>query len=366
MKNFSHIFGSAPGVNLSRSNPENRYTDAWFSKNSVRDFWHRKHLITRAWERQFLQLLVIFFLVLQVNTTNAANPPHLTFEAPESLQPVAKRLETMGWPYYSYAMELAGLAHAGPGIRVYVVPDTSELGAQLPPWVSGFANGEMSAIVLFAERVHSYPARAIEDLLVHEVAHILNYRAARGRAIPRWFDEGIATIAARTWDIEDRARLIWAVGKKEEFSLERVNAFFRGNASTARRGYSLSAGFVRDLIQEHGPNTPAKILRLVAQDVPFSIAFLQVVALTLDEAAATFVERQSVWLRWVPLATSDFMLWMGISLLAFVAFGMHLQRRRAQRRQQVEEDDDDGDFEFDYGELEQPSKREWDDRWQDR
>ena len=273
----------------------------------------------------------------------------------------------MGWPYYSYAMELAGLAHPGPDIRVYVVPETSELGAQLPSWVSGYAVGEASTIVLFAQRVHSYPARAIEDLLVHEVTHILNYRAARGREIPRWFDEGIATIAARTWDIEDRARLIWAVGARDEFSLERVNTFFRGNAPTARRGYSLSAGLVRDLIQEHGQNTSARILRLVAQDVPFPIAFRQIVALTPNQAAAAFVERQSVWLRWVPLLTSDFMLWMGISVLAFVAFGMHLQRRRARRRRQAAEeaewDDDPG---FDYGELEQPTEREWDDRWQDR
>ena len=273
----------------------------------------------------------------------------------------------MGWPYYSYAMDLAGLAHPGPAIRVYVVPETSELGAQLPSWVSGFANGEMSTIVLFAERVHSYPARAIEDLLVHEVAHILNHRAARGREIPRWFDEGIATIAARTWDIEDRARLIWAVGKKDEFSLDRVNTFFRGNAPTARRGYALSAGFVRDLIQEHGPNAPARILRLVAQDVPFPIAFRQIVTLTPDQAAAAFLERQSMWIRWVPFFTGDLMIWMGISVLAFVAFGVHIRRRRARRRQQAEEEEeDDDDFGFDYGELEQPTETEWDDRWRDR
>ena len=366
MKNGSRIFGISPVSNRGSAESENRHADTGFSKDALGNFGHGKHLITRAWERQFLQFLVILCLLIQPNPLNAANPPHLIFEAPKSLQPVAKRLKTMGWPYYSYAMELAGLVHPGPAIRVYVVPETSEVGAQLPSWVSGFANGEMSTIVLFAERVHSYPARAIEDLLVHEVAHILNHRAARGRAIPRWFDEGIATIAARTWDIEDRARLIWAVGEKDEFSLDRVNTLFRGNAPTARRGYSLSAGFVRDLIQEHSPNTPARIMALVARDVPFPIAFRKIVGLSPDQAAAAFLERQSVWLRWVPLATSDFMLWMGISVLAFVAFGMHIRRRRARRRQQAEEEEDDNDFGFDYGELEQPTEREWDDRRRDR
>tara|TARA_B100001971_G_C18206852_1_gene548171 strand:+ start:534 stop:1433 length:900 start_codon:yes stop_codon:yes gene_type:complete len=297
----------------------------------------------------------------------AANPPHLIFEAPESLQPIVKRLNNMGWPHYSYAMKLAGLDYPGPAILVYVVPETSQLGAQLPPWVSGFANGEASTIVLLAERVHSYPARAIEDLLVHEVAHILNHRAARGREIPRWFDEGIATIAARTWDIEDRARLLWAVGERDEFSLERVNMFFRGNAPTARRGYALSAGFVRDIIQEYGQDTPRRILALVAQDVPFPIAFRQVVSLLPHQAAEAFIDRQSVWLRWVPFVTSDFMIWIGISTLAFVAFGMHVRRLKIRRRQQAEEEDQDN-LMFDYGELEQPTESEWgdSDKWRDR
>ncbi len=269
----------------------------------------------------------------------------------------------MGWPYYSYAMQLAGLGHPGPAIHVYVVLESAQFGAQFPSWVSGFANGEASTIVLFAERVHSYPARAIEDLLVHEVSHILNYRATHGGGIPRWFDEGIATIAARTWDIEDQARLLWAIGDRNEFSLERMNAFFRGDVSSVRRGYVLSAGFVRDIIQEYGHNVPRQILSLVAQGVPFPTAFQQIVSLSPDQAVEVFVDRQSVWLSWVPLVTSNFMVWIGISMLAFVVFGMHVRRLKARRRQQEEEEQDD--WGFDYGELEQPTGVEWDDRSRD-
>ena len=312
-----------------------------------------------------MQCLLIACLLLQSNVSRAVEQPHLIFRTPERFLPVAKRLETMTSSSYSYARELAGLDCPGPVIDVHLVPERSEVVSQIPAWVSGYARGESSIVVLFPQRVHSYPARAIEDLLVHEVAHIFNYRAARGRKIPRWFDEGIATIAARTWDLEDHARLIWAMGERDEFSLDRVNAYFRGNAPTARRGYALSAGFVRDLIQEHGQETPARILALVARDVPFPIAFRQIVARSPDEAAAAFLERQPLWLRWVPLATSDFMLWMGIGVLAFVAFGMHVRRIGARRRQEAEDEGDD-DFGFDDGEPEQPTDREWDDRWQDK
>jgi hypothetical protein len=51
----------------------------------------------------------------------------------------------------------------------------------------------------------------LEAVLCHEVAHILIARAADGRAVPRWFNEGLAVVAERAWHFEDRWQLASAL-----------------------------------------------------------------------------------------------------------------------------------------------------------
>lgn len=317
---------------------------------------HEGHLITPPKKRQFSQLLLVLCILFQSSGSFAVEPPHLIFQAPERFMPFVKRIKSMEGPYYGHALELAGLAHPGPPIQIHLVSENFGVRSQLPMWVSGYALGKHSVVVLLPERVHSYPAHGIEDLVVHEVSHILNYRATRGGVIPRWFDEGIATIAARTWGFEDQARLIWAVGNPDHFSLERLNNLFNGNALEARRGYSLSAGFVRDLIQEHGPTVSGRILSLVGQGAHFETAFYEIVKLSPHEAAMAFLDRQSLWIRWVPFFTSNFSIWMGMAVLAIIVFIVHIRKTRSRRYY-----DNDVEDEFDYGELEQSTEWEWDD-----
>ena len=97
-------------------------------------------------------------------------------------------------------------------------------------------------------------------LLRHEVAHVMVEEAAGGKPVPRWLNEGIATVAARQWGLEDRARYAAAVigrGPKSTLQLDRA---FRQSAGEVRRAYALSAGFVRFLQAEYGILTPALIL----------------------------------------------------------------------------------------------------------
>ena len=47
----------------------------------------------------------------------------------------------------------------------------------------------------------------LEDVLRHEVAHVLISRAAGGRAVPRWFHEGVAMSVDAGWDLSTRSWL---------------------------------------------------------------------------------------------------------------------------------------------------------------
>ena len=254
-------------------------------------------------------------------------------EAPEDMRPLVRRLRELDASRVQLAMELTGLEQSGPPIRVILAPEGSPLAGRVPPWVAGYAAGEAGVIVLLAERVPSYPYGSIESVLSHELAHVLVARAAHGRPVPRWFDEGLAMIVADRWDLEDRARLVWAIVGDRQVSRAELNGLFRKNAASARRAYVLAAAFVRYLLQQWGSELPGRILALVAQDVPFVGAFEQVTSVSLAEAEASFWAQQALWNRWVPIVSSSATLWMGITLLALYAYRKQRQRAAALRTQ---------------------------------
>ena len=166
--------------------------------------------------------------------------PRLVFEAPETLYPVVERLRRRDPQAYARITRLVGLEDAGPPIRVIVATEDSPRARVADPWVSGYAFGEQGIVVLLPGRVPSYPYGSLEEVLDHELAHVLIARAAAGGPVPRWFNEGLAMVAGRPWNLGDRARLTLAVLGGEAVSLDRVESWFGGGAIEVRRAYAVS------------------------------------------------------------------------------------------------------------------------------
>src|SRR6185295_10664687 len=152
--------------------------------------------------------LLAFFLAS--STAFAVQPPRLIFSAPPRFEPTAARLQGAVTPQLTSVMELAGLTDGGPPIRVVLAPEGSPEAGLVSRWVVGYAMGDRGLIVLLPQRVPAYPDSSLDDVLLHETAHVLVARAAGGRPLPRWFQEGMAMIAGRSWGLDDRTRLTLA------------------------------------------------------------------------------------------------------------------------------------------------------------
>ncbi len=85
-------------------------------------------------------------------------------------------------------------------------------------------------------------------------------------------------------------------------------------------------------------DVPKQILAKVKQGLPFSEAFAQSTFMTLTHAEENFWSRQTLWNRWIPVATSSGMVWLTITLLAFWAYTKQ-RRRSAAIKKQWQEDD---------------------------
>jgi hypothetical protein len=274
----------------------------------------------------------LLLLLLLTALPAAAQVPELIVEAPPALQGTAARIRGLDPQHLEDAARLAGLFRAGPPVRVILAPEGSPLAKQVPPWVSGFADPATGVVVLLPARAPSFPDSSLEDLLRHEVAHVLIGRAAGGRPLPRWFQEGLAMIAGQTWGLEERSRLTLALLADRRISLTELDSRFAGDERTVQRAYTVAGAFVRDLVQSRGPRVPGEILAGVAEGLSFEEAFQRAAGMSLAEAETSFWDRQTFWYRWVPLLTSSVFLWILITLLALWAIRHRRARDAAQHR----------------------------------
>jgi hypothetical protein len=281
-----------------------------------------------------MHTLVLFLLLID---------PRLWISAPPELAAVQKKLEAIDAKRFRDIAEMVGLTVQGPPIRVVLAPETSDVARKMDPWIAGFAStGEGpeekdEMVVLFPERTPSYPNSSLEDVLRHEVAHVLIGRASAQRPIPRWFNEGLAMSVERGWRLQDEGQLVYQLAVGSRTSLDGLDRMFSGEQPEVTRAYVLSGALVHDLLQRHGAGISAEILRRMNEGASFEHAFTEAVGLTPAEAEAEFWMRQYTWAAWLPTLTSTTTLWFVVTALALLAIVRRIMKNRAIEKKWAEE-----------------------------
>lgn len=259
-------------------------------------------------------------------------PPRLVVEAPPSLSAYAREVERLDPLAFLPAMELTGLFEPG-DVRVVVATEGSTLATRAPSWAVAYAVPTEGTVVLIPTRTPAWPDDGLPDVVRHEVAHVLTFRAAGGRQVPRWFDEGLAMAAGRRRVIEDDLREALAVLTGPRLRFAEVDALFLGGRSDANRAYALSSAFFGDLLARHGSAMPKRVLRRMAQGEPFEEAFRSATGIPFrDESGAFWRSRRNVE-RWLPIVTSTAAVWTAIVLLTLWAVRVARGRKRTRLAQ---------------------------------
>ena len=286
-----------------------------------------------------LALTICLGMVFLVESMLAeAIPPQLLVEGPAELSAEVGRLRSIDPSRLVSGMELLGIEDPGPPIRVILRSENSEAAQNSASWIAGYAYGALSTIVLFPERTPSYPDSSLEELLRHEVAHVLISRLASHQALPRWFNEGMAMIAGGSWSLGDRSRVSFALIADRRVPLGQLDRNFQRGRRAVSHSYALSEAFARNLVRRHGREVAGDILSMVARRIPFEEAFRRVTGETLEFAENRFWRRQSFWYRWVPIISSSATLWLAITALALVAMARRRQKDAALRLKWEEEE----------------------------
>lgn len=182
--------------------------------------------------------------------------------------------------------------------------------------------------------------RSMSEILNHEIAHIVVGRVlgpAIG-ALPRWFNEGIATHFSTPNDPSDLAILSDAAAKGNLIPLESLNQAF-GSPKTSGLAYAQSSSIVSFLETTYGDGTVRKTLSEMSRSRSFDQAVRAVTGASVSQIYELWQRKMygshglGPFLKLMPE-----IVWAAMALIAIAAFAAFLRKKRAMARK-FEEDE---------------------------
>ena len=200
----------------------------------------------------------------------------------------------------------------------------------LPHWAAGVAHLPSGEIIIAQHGPDGTPTN-LEELLRHEMAHVVLHRAVDGAAVPRWFHEGVAEGWNGTISFGRAQTLASAVFGPGVPDLERLEQSFHGTDGP-QAGVAYAAA--RDLVEfMRGYDGSGMRLRQVLTELRqghrVEVAVIRAYGVGLPELVATWRAGLPARFIWYPLAASGGLPFILVAPL--VAIGW-IRRRRAVRR----------------------------------
>lgn len=219
----------------------------------------------------------------------------------------------------------------GPKMQIVVAPDNERLQSlqpgRVPEWADGTAWPDRGLIFLRSPRIRPGTAPPLEQVLDHEVVHVLLGQAFGPRPVPRWLQEGVAKVLAREYTPDMTDALAGGVLGGELLSLDELTRGFPANSLRARLAYAQSADFIAFLQNHYGPDTLPALVDQMAAGRDADEALRAVTGLSLGALEAAWRGRLAaspLWLK--PLTAPE--LWWGLAAVLFVFGGLRVRRAR--------------------------------------
>ncbi|MFN8598121.1 MAG: peptidase MA family metallohydrolase [Anaerolineae bacterium] len=149
-----------------------------------------------------------------------------------------------------------GVEATGP-IDVYIYQSVEDLQSAVElagrSWLGGQARPELGVVMIATPPDAEANLRLRRDL-PHELTHLMVFIAAKTgyRSVPRWLDEGLASVNEAEPNASQRVALQTALEQNQVPSLESLCASFPTDASSALVAYAESRVVVQQIIDSYG------------------------------------------------------------------------------------------------------------------
>ena len=122
------------------------------------------------------------------------------------------------------------------------------LGHPPPNYATGVAYSRWGVILLTMSAPQTWEPPDLEVVLVHELSHVVLYRAVRGHPVPRWFNEGVAIHQSEVRLLPRMESLLRAAAQQSMLRLSELDKHFPDLPHEVNIAYAQSAdvvGFLR-------------------------------------------------------------------------------------------------------------------------
>jgi hypothetical protein len=221
----------------------------------------------------------------------------------------------------------------GSTIHVYITPTNDSFHTlqpgRPPEWADATAWPELGAIFLRAPDLRVGGDEPLEQVLDHELAHVLLGRAFAPEHPPIWLQEGVAQVLARQVGPETGRTLAEGAASGLIGPLEGIEHGFPVDPRKAQLAYAQSADFVAFLMDIGGPDTLPTLVSTSAGGAPMSAAVYKATGHFLEDVEIDWRARHGRQAFGIAAFADVSWLW---GLGAFVLVGAGIARRRRFRR----------------------------------
>lgn len=219
-------------------------------------------------------------------------------------------------------------------------------------WLAGLALLEQHRIIV---AVNGTRALTTRETLEHELVHAGLHQSGTGQWLPRWYQEGVATLLAGEATWERMRDMAGAAPLGQLANLDALNQGFRGSQVAVERAYAMSAGFLRFCTQRAGgQHTVGQLQQRLRQGIGFESAFALTFGGRPESLYAAYAEQMQASASSWAMLLSDTTVWSLVSLLAL--FSMVQAWRH---RPRFDEDDEPLDLEAIAAEGLAAQRRPW-------
>lgn len=224
----------------------------------------------------------------------------------------------------------------GSRIDVYVAESDAQFQALQPggppDWADGTAYPLPGKIFLRRPAIRSPGAPPLEQVLEHELIHVLVGRAFAPHEPPRWLQEGLARVYSGEHGPQTIAELTRGMAGRDLYSLEALDRGFPRDAAAASLAYAQSSDLIAYLRAEYGAKSVRVLTREMAQGAGIHRAVREATGLWLAELDEEWRGRleQGPGPLWLTGFLAEDGFWFLTGALAVVALGLAFRRRRQQ------------------------------------
>ena len=200
-----------------------------------------------------------------------------------------------------------------------------------PMWADGTAYPSLAVVYLRTPRIRGGQASPLEQVLDHELIHILLGRAFLPRRPPSWLQEGFAQVYSGEFSPETTRRLAEGMLGGGLIRLDSLTRGFPDDPLRARMAYAQSADLISWMRAEYGEEAMQTLVEEMARGEEVRVAIRRATGTGLDELDEEWRGRLTSGVPLSLWALFDERVLFGLCGVALIVGGI-LRRRHFRRR----------------------------------